>query len=100
MGTQAIPDTRGGRILRKVFTVVLVAAIIGIADQLRSLFWIVLTGEGRDPVRVVLMLVGWSLLCWSGYEAYRHNRAPSVWVVGLVPVLTWVYLLWPRWSGG
>lgn len=95
MGTQTIPDTRSGRILRRIFTVVLVASIIGLADQVRSLFWILLTGEGRDPVRVLLMLIGWGLLGWSGYKVYRHKLAPSMWVVGLVPVLTWIYLLLP-----
>jgi hypothetical protein len=95
VGTQTIPDTRGGRIFRLISTVVLVAAIIGIADQVRTLFWILLTGEGRNPARVVLMLIGWSLLCWSGYNAHRHNLAPPTWLVMLIPVLIWIYVLWP-----
>ncbi len=93
---QPIPDTRRGRTLRRILSIVLVGSIIGIADQVRALFWIALTGEGRDPVRVVVMLVGFILLCWTGYKAYRHNVVPPAWIVSIVPVLTTAYLLWPN----
>jgi len=63
---RAIPDTRGGVIFRRILTVVLVGSIIGIADQLRTLFWIVLTGEGPNPIRILIMLFGWVILCWCG----------------------------------
>jgi hypothetical protein len=92
---QEIPDTRGGRALRRILVVVLVGSIIGIADQIRTLFWIMLTGEGRNPVPVVIMLIGFILLCWTGYKAYRQNVVPPAWIVALIPVLTTIYLLWP-----
>ena len=92
---QEIPDTRGGRILRRIMAAVLIASIIGIADQLRTLFWIVMTGEGRNPARVSLMLIGFLLLCWTGYKAYRQNVVPPLWLVACIPVLTSIYLLWP-----
>lgn len=76
MATRSIPDTRRGQILRRILTVVLIGAIVGVADQLRALFWIRLLG-------------------WSGYKGYRHNLAPPTWVVILVPVLTSIYLVLP-----
>lgn len=92
---RTLPDTRGGVILRRILTVVLIGSIIGIADQLRTLFWILLNGDGPNPVRIVVMLVGWVILCWSGYRAYRHNIAPATWIVFVMPILIWAYLLWP-----
>lgn len=92
---RAIPDNRSGRILRQILTVVLIGAIIGIADQVRTLFWIVLTGEGPNPARVLIMLVGWGILGWCGYKAHRHNLAPPTWAIASNVLLTWVYLLWP-----
>ncbi len=93
---QIIPNTRKGRTFRRILTVVLIASIIGIADQLRTLFWIALTGEGRNPMRILIILVGWTILCWCGYRGYRHNHAPPQWAMLTVPLLIWTYLLWPE----
>lgn len=94
--SQAIPDSRGGRVWRRILTVVLIASIVGIADQLRTIFWFVLNGEGPNLVRTVMMLLGWMGLCWCGYRAYRHNLAPPFWIAVTLPLLVWAYLLWPE----
>ena len=94
--SQVIPDSRKGRTFRGLMTIVLIASIIGIADQLRTLFWIALNKEGPNPLRILIILVGWVMLCWCGYRAYRRSLAPPTWVVLAIPLLIWTYLLWPE----
>lgn len=93
---QIIPDSRKGRTFRRLMTAILIASIVGIADQLRILFWFVLNGEGPNPSRILIILTGWVILCWCGYKAHRHNLAPPTWVVLTIPLLIWTYLLWPE----
>lgn len=88
-----IPPTRKGRYYRSILTCVLVAAIIGIADQVRDLFWLLLTKEVSDMPRILLLLPGWGIMAWCGYRAYRKNRLAPAWAIATLPVLLWAYLL-------
>lgn len=96
-----IPDTKKGRTYRRVLWVVGIAAIVGIADQARALFWLVVAGvpEGSGPLdvtRVVIMLAGWSLLCWCAVLAIRKNAMPPTWALVMIPVMIWTVLLLPK----
>jgi hypothetical protein len=93
-----IPDTRGGRIYRRILLVCGIASIVGIADQVRALFWIALSGpssQSTDPARLLILLAGWLLLCWCSVRAIRRNVLPPTWAVVSLPVVTWAYILWP-----
>jgi hypothetical protein len=93
-----IPDTRGGRVYRRILLIAGISSIVGIADQVRALFWIALAGPSYNPTspaRLVIMLIGWILICWCSVRAYRRNLLPPAWVAMLLPLLVWAYLLWP-----
>jgi hypothetical protein len=93
-----IPDTRGGRIYRRILLVCGIASIVGIADQARALFWIALAGPSygpTSPARILILLGGWVLMCWCSVRAIRRNVLPPTWAVVLMPVVTWAYILWP-----
>jgi hypothetical protein len=95
---RSIPDTPGGRVYRWVLLAVGISAIVGIADQLRALFWLALAGPsigGPGAARLLIMLAGWVILGWCGMRAFRSNALPPVWAVLAMPLLVWTYLLWP-----
>jgi hypothetical protein len=98
VSTNLIPDTKGGRAYRRILLVAGVFSVIGIADQLRALFWMALIGPspGRHgPVQPVILLVGWALICWIAVRAVRTNALPPRWAAFSLPLLLWAYLLWP-----
>jgi hypothetical protein len=93
-----IPETRGGRFFRSLLLVVGISSIVGIADQLRALFWRVLAGPsigGPGFARLLILLTGWAIMCWCGVRAFRKNALPPAWVAFVLPVLIWAYILWP-----
>jgi hypothetical protein len=94
-----IPDTRGGRLYRRVLLIVGISAVVGIADQLRALFWFVLVGQSGNgdgvAAKAVIQLLGWVLLCWCAVRGVRENLVPPTWAVLTIPVLLWTYTLWP-----
>lgn len=95
---RTIPDTRGGRLFRRFLLVAGIISIAGIAGQARGLFWLLLSGPsvgGPGAVQRIIMLVGWSIVCWCGVRVLRSNGLPPAWVAYVMPVLIWAYLLWP-----
>ena len=97
-----IPESNKGRTYRRVAWVVGIASVIGIADQLRTLFWLVLGGvpEGVSAPavytpRVLIMLAGWALLCWCAIIGVRKNAIPPTWALVSIPVMIWAVLLLP-----
>ena len=96
--THIIPDTRGGRIFRGVLLVFGISSIVGIADQVRALFWLALAGpssEGPGAARLLIMLAGWVIMCWCAVRAFRSNALPPLWAAVTLPLLVWAYILWP-----
>lgn len=93
-----IPDTNGGKAYRTVLLIVGIASIIGIADRVRALFWLALAGPsigGPGVGRLLIMLIGWGIMCWCAVRAFRSNALPPPWAVVALPGLIWAYLLWP-----
>jgi hypothetical protein len=95
---EMIPDTPKGRSFVRLAWVVGIASIIGIADQLRALFWFVVTevpeGGGREYlVRHAVMLGGWTLLCWISVLAVRKNAIPPTWALLAIPLMIWTVVL-------
>jgi len=75
-----------------------VSSIVGMADQLRALFWRALAGDsigGPAVAQRLIMLVGWMIMCWCAVRAYRKNALPPTWALVSLPLLVWAYLLWP-----
>ena len=98
MTAQEIPTTRGGTNFRRLLWIVGAAAIVGITDQARLLFWMALSGPdsvSREPATTVLMLVGWVLMGWCALRGVRDNRMPPAWAVVAIVLLVWVRTLWP-----
>ena len=96
--SRSIPDTRGGRLYRKVLLVGGISSIVGIADQLRGLFWLVLSGPsigGPGAAQRVVMLAGWAIIGWCGLRVFRKNVLPPAWAAFAMPVLIWALILWP-----
>jgi len=95
---QAIPDTRGGRVYRRILVVAGLSAVVGVADQLRALMWLALLGPGSEDIviaQVLIKLSGWVLLGWLAYRGIRQNLAPPGWALCTIPILVWSYALWP-----
>jgi hypothetical protein len=97
-----IPDTRKGQAYRRVAWVVGIASIVGLADQLRALFWFALAGvpEGGGPAelyaaRVLITLAGWTLVCWCAVIGVRKNAIPPTWALVSMPLMVWAVLLLP-----
>jgi hypothetical protein len=95
-----IPATSKGRAFRRLAWVIGIASIVGIADQLRGLFWFALAGipEGGGPMyaaRRIIILAGWILLCWLAVLAVRKNTVPPTWALLAIPVLIWTVLFLP-----
>jgi hypothetical protein len=95
-----IPDTNRGRAYRRVAWVVGIASVIGIADQLRAMFWFALAGvpegvgaPGVYAPRVLIMLAGWALVCWCAVIGVRKNAIPPAWALVSIPVMIWAVLL-------
>lgn len=83
---------------RRVLFVIGIASIVGIADQLRAIFWRALAGPsigGPGVARLMILLAGWAIMCWCGVRAFRSNALPPAWAAYALPVLIWAYLLWP-----
>jgi hypothetical protein len=97
--TQTIPNTSGGRAYRVLLMIAGVAAIVGIADQLRALVRVVMAGpsfEGaHGPVRILIILAGWAVIAWCAARAIK-NAAPPTWAIVSIPILIWAYILWPN----
>jgi hypothetical protein len=97
--SHTIPDTRGGRAYRRVLLVVGLSSIVGIADQVRALFWRALSGPpshgGMGGAQRLIILTGWALMCWCAVRVFRSNALPPAWVAFAAPLLIWAYLLWP-----
>ena len=96
--SHTIPDTQAGRFFRGVLLVVGISSIVGIADQVRALFWLVLAGPsigGPGAGRLLIMLAGWGILCWCGVRAYRKNALPPTWAAVALALLIWARILWP-----
>ncbi len=98
---QPIPDTRGGRVYRRVLTAAALCAVVGIADAVRALFWSGLPmiaggapelGAG-DAMDLLLRLTGWGLIGWAACRGVTRNLLPPTWVTLTLPVLVWINLL-------
>jgi TRAP-type C4-dicarboxylate transport system permease small subunit len=99
VASHTIPDTPGGRAYRLLLLVVGISSVVGIADHVRALFWLVVAGPRWDGAMGVpehlIILTGWTIMCWCAVRAFRTNARPPTWAVVALPLLIWAYLLWP-----
>ena len=106
MSTRQIPDTAGGQAFRRILLVVGVASLVGLASSAHAVLWVALaagaggTNPPVDTARKVLLLAGWGLIGWAAYQGVRNRRFPPTWLILMIPALTWLQLLLPRFLPG
>jgi hypothetical protein len=74
-------------------------AVVGIADAVRALFWLVLNGSAGSGVPLVeflkagLRLVAWGLVAIAAYTGWRRSVIPATWMLVVLPIICWVLIL-------
>jgi len=102
--SRTIPSTRGGQTYRNLLIMGGVAAIVGIADNVRALIWLMLNDAGvsttswTDYLARGLQLAAWALVARLAYLGWRRNAFPPTWAVVTLPVLGLLLVLLQRYA--
>lgn len=105
MSVNALPDTRKTQIYRKFSVVAGIAAIVGVADALRALFWMALSSAaGRSHAWAAYLpagmrLAAWALLAYVAWLVVVRRVVPPTWAIIAMPVVIWGVILASRMSG-
>jgi predicted signal transduction protein with EAL and GGDEF domain len=105
MSVKALPDTNRAELFRKFSVGVGIAAIVGMADALRAMFWMALSaaaGESSAWTAYLsrgIRLAGWVLLAYVAWLVVARRVVPPTWAFLAIPIMIWASILASHVSG-
>jgi hypothetical protein len=105
MNTIAMPDNRKTAAFRKFSIVAGIAAIVGMADALRAVFWMALTAAAGNPMpwtaylQQGIRLAGWVMIAYCAWLVVRKRTVPPTWAIVALPAVIWAAILSDRFIG-
>lgn len=105
MSVKALPDTRKAEVYRKFSLVAGIAAIVGMADALRAMFWMALSAAAGEPQAWTaylprgMRLAAWALLAYVAWLVVARRVVPPTWAILAIPVVIWGVILAGQVSG-
>lgn len=105
MSVNALPETRQAELYRKFSMVAGIAAIVGMADALRAMFWMALSaasGETHAWTAYLprgVRLAAWALLAYVAWLVVVKRVVPPTWAIIALPVAIWSVILASQLSG-